>query len=83
MLETPSKTFKYTIRVEKSDSAYVYFQLEANEGLCFYSTLDHTPGQTFRDILMEGSLSLYPEFKHLLNTLQKECDIQIIQSTED
>jgi len=78
MIEKPTKTFSYTIRVSKEDSAYLYFQLEANDGLCFYSTLQHETGQTYRDIHIQGSSSLISEFKHLLERLSLECNIELL-----
>ncbi len=36
------------LKVKKEDSAIVYFILEANEGICFYSTIPHETHDQFR-----------------------------------
>ena len=63
-----NQLFNYTIRVPKKDSAFLYFQLEANEGLCFYSTLESSLGQPYRDIEIKGHTSLETEFLHVAKT---------------
>jgi hypothetical protein len=40
------------IRVRKEDSAFVYFVLEAHEGVTAYSTLDFKPGDPHRDLML-------------------------------
>ena len=71
-------TFQIKIRVSKEDSAMVYFTLEANEGLCFYSTLDSTPGQEFRVLEIQGAIEFETELKRILGTLQKSFLIQYL-----
>ncbi len=46
------------IRVRKQDSAFVYFILEASEGITSYSTLEHKPGDLHRDL----ELRIPPDF---------------------
>lgn len=41
------------LRVRKEDSAFVYAVLEAHEGICSYSTLDHVPGSLHRDLELQ------------------------------
>ena len=65
------------IRVPKEESAFVYFTLEANEGLSFYSTLENTLGQGYRDIAIKTHESLEVELDHLINELGKEMPIEI------
>ncbi len=59
--------FHYVIRLNKEDSAFFYFQFEANEGLCFYSTLPFNPHDQFRDIDLKGDLRLKEQVDHVLN----------------
>ena len=66
------------IRTSKADSAYVYFQFEANEGLCFYSTLPESLGTPYRDIEIFSPQSLNQEFEHLLNYLGQEVSIETL-----
>ena len=46
------------IRVKKEDSAFVYFTLEAHEGIASYSTLPFLPGDPHRDL----ELRIPPDF---------------------
>lgn len=66
------------IRVPKEESAFVYFTLEANEGLSFYSTLEESLGEGYRDIVIKSHESLEPEFDHLIEELKKEVPMQIL-----
>lgn len=68
--------FHFVIRVPKEHSAFTYFQLEANDGLAFYSTLPHHEGQTYRDIELRGSKALEPELKRLLEFLSQKFSIE-------
>ena len=70
------------IRVPKDQSAFTYFILESNEGLCFYSTLDESLGQTYRDIDLKGDLRLVEEIDRLLCALQKEFPLHILYRFE-
>lgn len=71
--------FRTIVRVAKSDSAFLYFQLEANEGLCFYSTLNHVTGEETRDILIQGTREFEPEVKRLLKKLNEYFPIQYLE----
>lgn len=55
------------IRVRKQDSAFVYFILEASEGITSYSTLDHKPGDPHRDL----ELRIPPDFVEEVDSLIK------------
>lgn len=74
-----SQYFHLIIRLSKSDSAFVYFQLEANEGLAFYSTLPHTEGQETRDIDIRGSSQCYTEVKRLIDFLSQSMTIDTLK----
>ncbi|MCB9062733.1 MAG: hypothetical protein H6622_14510 [Halobacteriovoraceae bacterium] len=67
--------FKFTIRVPKSQSAFTYFQLESNEGLCFYSTLEESLGKLYRDIEICGPIEFKDEVNRLLDFLGKQYTI--------
>lgn len=71
-----AKLFHYVIRIPKEHSAFTYFQLEANDGLAFYSTLPHTEGQTYRDIDLRGSIELDEELKRLIHYLGQKFSIE-------
>jgi hypothetical protein len=68
------------IRVPKEQSAFTYFQLESNEGLCFYSTLESSLGEPFRDLELKGHSSLKAELDHLLERLSLEFPMEILSS---
>lgn len=72
------KLFRKVIRIPKEESAFAYFQLEANEGLAFYSTLPHLEGDPTRDLQITGSLTTLPELEHLLSELAKEFKVEIL-----
>lgn len=74
-----SEIFKTIIRVPKKESAYFYFQLEANEGLCFYSTIEGDKHEGHRDIIVQCHPSLKPEVEQLLNKLSAEIELQFIE----
>lgn len=77
MLE--QKIFHYIIRVPKDQAAFFYFQLEANEGLSFYSTLEDSLNQGHRDIDLKGDVALKPEFDQLINKLKTSFPLQILK----
>lgn len=70
--------FHIIIRVNKEDSAYFYFQLEANDGICFYSTLQYPAHAQYRDIDMKGDLSLQNNLRSIINECRKKFAIEIL-----
>ena len=71
------------IRVTKKDSSYVYFTLEANEGLCFYSTLDHQKESEFRDIEINLTNSLVNEFLTVFNFIKEKLEVTVLQDSDN
>ncbi|MFL5814338.1 MAG: DUF4911 domain-containing protein [Bdellovibrionia bacterium] len=57
------------IRVRKQDSAFVYFILEASEGIASYSTLGHKPGDPHRDLELRIPPDFVEEVEGLLKSL--------------
>jgi hypothetical protein len=72
-------SFKLIIRIPKAHSAFTYFQLEANENLCFYSTLEESMGQPYRDLKIQGSVEFYDETKRLLDVLAKDFSMEYLE----
>lgn len=64
--------------MNKEDSAFFYFQLEANDGLCFYSTLEHPPHAQYRDIDLKGDIALKSEIDHLINKCSSKFSIDVL-----
>lgn len=75
------KLYHIIIRVPKEHSAFTYFQLEANEGLAFYSTLKHVEGQTYRDIDLKGPRELESEVRRLITYLALSYPIEFIKES--
>ena len=75
------KFYQVIIRLPKEDSVFLYFTLEANEGICFYSTLAYEKGTTHRDIEMMGSPELYISLKNILESLKDKISFEIIKDT--
>jgi len=65
--------FQVIIRVLKNDSAFVYFNLESNDNLFFYSTLDEGLGTPYRNLEINTTI----EFKENLEQLLKHFTQQI------
>lgn len=71
--------FEYTIRLHRKDSAFFYFQLEANEGIAFYSTLPtEDPHAIHRDIYLCGDLLLKDNIRHLIDFCRERFPIEIV-----
>lgn len=73
-----SQLFHYIVRMNKEDSAFFYFQLEANDGLCFYSTLPYEPHTQYRDIEMRGDILLKKEVDLLLKNCGAKFKIDVL-----
>ena len=78
MQQQNSQLFHYVIRLNKEDSAFFYFQLEANDGICFYSTLDHPDHAHYRDIDLKGDLHLKAEAHHMINRCAQKFKVDIL-----
>lgn len=70
--------FRLVMRVSKEDSAFTYFTFEASEGLAFFSTLDESLTEAYRDIEMVGSIHFYPEVIRTLEKLRDSFAVTII-----
>ena len=57
---------KIIIRTKKEDSAFLYYILEAQEGLTAYSTLNYVPHDPFRDVELIFSPELEKDVRALL-----------------
>lgn len=89
MSDTPKETYLKTqklfhiiLRVPKAHSSFLYFSLEANEGICFYSTLDHQTGDTHRDIDLYVPIEFKGQFENFLNHFKKEHEFEILKEEE-
>lgn len=78
MPNVSTQLFHYVVRLNKEDSAFFYFQLEANDGICFYSTLPYEPHTQYRDIEMKGDILLKKELELLLKNCAQKFKIDIL-----
>lgn len=62
------------LQVPKEQSSFVYFQLEANEGLCFYSTTHKNLQHCI--LHLQYHISLTDEVNQLLNYLNSKIEIK-------
>ena len=76
------KLINLIIEVDKKDSSFIYFTFEANEGLCFYSTLDHEEGDQKRRLKISYTSSLHNEFLTVFNYLKESIDIKVIEDSK-
>lgn len=73
-----NQLFHYIIKMNKEDSAFFYFQLEANDGICFYSTIPYPQHAQYREIELRGDIKLKAEMEQILNECQKKFPIEIV-----
>ncbi|MBC7386733.1 MAG: hypothetical protein H7301_11315 [Cryobacterium sp.] len=73
----PTQSILKWIRLRSEDSAFVYTVLEASEGVCAYSTLEHRPGDRHRDIELIVPIGFISEVDRILadlvTQLEGEC----------
>ncbi len=75
--------FRFLLRMPKAQSSFVYFIFEANEGLCFYSTLAHERGDLTRDMVLRGDRTMYNETKRLINFLKESVQgLEILEENQ-
>lgn len=75
-----TKELYYTrLRVAKDDAYFVYFTFEANEGLCFYSTVDESLKGSYRDIDVRCPIELKKTLKALIERLQAELRLDVLE----
>jgi hypothetical protein len=59
------------VKTCKEDSVFIYFALEACDGLAFYSTLPHQIGDEHRRIDIKATRGLEPELRQLLKSIEQ------------
>lgn len=77
-MNSSNQLFHYIIKMNKEDSAFFYFQLEANDGICFYSTIPYPPHAQYREIELRGDIKLKGEMEQILKECQKKFPIEIV-----
>ena len=77
--QSTKELFYCVLRMPKDDSYFVYFTFEANEGMCFYSTLDESLKGQYRDIEVKCPIEWEPHLKALIQKLQTEVRLDILE----
>lgn len=67
------------IRIPKDDAYFVYFTFEANEGLCFYSTVDESLRGQYRDIDVKCPVELRDTLLSLISRLKSEMRLDVME----
>lgn len=71
--------FYCVLRMPKDDAYFVYFTFEANEGLCFFSTLDESLKGQYRDIEVRCPIEWQEPLKELIKRLQAEIRLDVLE----
>ena len=77
-MDKKNQLIRKIIRLPKDEAAFLYFQLESNEGLCFYSTLDQSLKEPYRDIEIFGQISLKSEITHFFAVMEKKLNVEVV-----
>ena len=64
--------------MSKDFTSFLYFTLEANENLCFYSTLPFEKAQAHRDIVVYCTPELKDPFDKVIKHLMKRAKITVL-----
>lgn len=71
---------RWVIQMSKADSAFVYFTLEASEGICFYSTLDSpADGSGERKIEITTTVEFTTQVSDVLKALGELFPLTILE----
>ncbi len=74
-----SKELYYTrLRVPKDEAYFVYFTFEANEGICYYSTVEESLRGAYRDIDVRTPIEGTDVLKELIKRLQAELRLDVL-----
>ena len=70
---------RWVVRVPKKDAAFLYFQLEAREGVCFHSTLDRSLGAPHRDVEIMAHESMEAELDRALGRIGEDIPVELLE----
>jgi len=65
----PGAALVRRVRMRKEDSAWVYTVFESHEGILSYTTLDHQPGDLYRDLEISVPVTMAQEAQRMLGSL--------------
>ncbi|MBF0359976.1 MAG: hypothetical protein HQK49_03150 [Oligoflexia bacterium] len=79
--QNTKELFHVNLRVTKKDSVYLYFLLESQEGICFYSTINESISDPlFREIEIYSTIEYMDDVNNLITNLKNEIDIETLFS---
>ena len=64
------------VRVPKEHAAFLYFHLEAEDGICSHSTLDPPRGAPWRDVEVTAHPSTAPDLDRSLRRLGRAVPLE-------
>lgn len=76
--QSTNQLFYCVLRVSKDDAFFVYFTFEANEGMCFYSTIDESLKGQYRDIEVRCPIEWKFPLLDLIEKLKTEIRVDIL-----
>lgn len=83
MSERSNQVLLHTVlKSAKNDSSFIYFTLESNEGIAFYSTLEHVLGDQHRLIECYTPIELRAEFENIVQSLKEKISLEILSQQE-
>lgn len=71
--------FYCRLRVPKDEAYFLYYSLEANEGIAFYSTLEESLQGQYRDIDVRAPIEWKEDLKALIRRLQGEIRLDVVE----
>jgi hypothetical protein len=66
----------------KKHTAFLYFQLESNEGICFYSTLTYDTHDNMRTITCTSSIEYKQQLSEIIARLTNKLEITVLNEEE-
>ena len=67
------------LRVPKDEAYFLYFTLEANEGMAYYSTLEDSLSGQYRDIDVRAPIEWKEPLLALISRLQSEIRLDVVE----
>jgi hypothetical protein len=77
--QSTKQLFYCVLRVPKDEAFFVYFTFEANEGLCYFSTLDESLKGAYRDIEVRCPVEWREQLNGLISRIQTEIRLDILE----
>lgn len=72
------KLYEITLRMSKDYTSFLYFILESNENIAFYSTLPFEKGQSYRDVVIRSTPELQKDLQSILEHLKNKITYDVL-----